>query len=218
VPSTALTPDPSYVWHLFLNPSILHYVEGYLLPFRAAIFALRSANRFSLAASRAAVLFCLVASRSASFLCRAPSRSKTNLSSPESRADSLPSSASHQPHLGRRRRLFFRRPALRYPAKLAARLLLSALLRLVRASSYCLHAHLRPVLRIRHARHLLSPREALYVLDGLLENNTILRLRKHYTDTHGFTEHIFGLCYLLGYSLYAAAARPSRSAPLQDEP
>src|SRR5262249_44013956 len=32
------------------------------------------------------------------------------------------------------------------------------------------------------------------------ENNTILRLREHYTDTHGFTEHIFGLCYLLGYS------------------
>jgi TnpA family transposase len=45
-----------------------------------------------------------------------------------------------------------------------------------------------------------SPREALYVLDALLENNTVLRLREHYTDTHGFTEHIFGLCYLLGYS------------------
>jgi TnpA family transposase len=44
-----------------------------------------------------------------------------------------------------------------------------------------------------------SPREALYVLDGLLENNTILRLREHYTDTHGFTEHIFALCYLLGF-------------------
>jgi TnpA family transposase len=38
------------------------------------------------------------------------------------------------------------------------------------------------------------------VLDGLLENNTILRLREHYTDTRGSTEHIFGLCYLLGYS------------------
>jgi TnpA family transposase len=32
-----------------------------------------------------------------------------------------------------------------------------------------------------------SPREALYVLDGLLENDTILRPREHYTDTHGFT-------------------------------
>lgn len=45
-----------------------------------------------------------------------------------------------------------------------------------------------------------GPREALYVLDGLLENNTILRLGEHTTDTHGFTEHVFALSYLLGYS------------------
>lgn len=45
-----------------------------------------------------------------------------------------------------------------------------------------------------------GPREALYVLDGLLENNTILRVREHITDTHGFTEHVFALLYLLGYS------------------
>jgi TnpA family transposase len=45
-----------------------------------------------------------------------------------------------------------------------------------------------------------SPREAIYVLDGLLENDTILRPREHFTDTHGFTEQLFGLCYLLGYS------------------
>jgi len=45
-----------------------------------------------------------------------------------------------------------------------------------------------------------GPREALYVLDGLLENNTILRLREHTTDTHGFTEHVSALSYLLGYS------------------
>jgi TnpA family transposase len=44
-----------------------------------------------------------------------------------------------------------------------------------------------------------SPREALYVLDGLLENNTILKAKKHTTDTHGYTEIIFALCYLLGY-------------------
>jgi TnpA family transposase len=42
-------------------------------------------------------------------------------------------------------------------------------------------------------------REALYVLDGLLENNTILKIREHTTDTGGYTEHIFALCYLLGY-------------------
>ena len=45
-----------------------------------------------------------------------------------------------------------------------------------------------------------SAREALYVLDGLLENDTILRPREHFTDTHGFTEQLLGLCYLLGYS------------------
>ena len=44
-----------------------------------------------------------------------------------------------------------------------------------------------------------SPREALYVLDGLLENNTILKIREHTTDTHGYTEIVFAVCYLLGY-------------------
>jgi TnpA family transposase len=44
-----------------------------------------------------------------------------------------------------------------------------------------------------------SPREALYVLDGLLENNTILPIRAHTTDTHGYTEIIFALCHLLGF-------------------
>jgi TnpA family transposase len=44
-----------------------------------------------------------------------------------------------------------------------------------------------------------SPREALYVLDGLLENNTTLRVQQHTTDTHGYTEIVFALCHLLGY-------------------
>jgi len=44
-----------------------------------------------------------------------------------------------------------------------------------------------------------NPREALYVLDGLLENNTILKIREHTTDTHGYTEIVFALCHLLGY-------------------
>jgi TnpA family transposase len=39
-----------------------------------------------------------------------------------------------------------------------------------------------------------SPREALYVLDGLLDNNTILQIREHTTDTHGYTEIVFALC------------------------
>ena len=32
-----------------------------------------------------------------------------------------------------------------------------------------------------------SPCEAIYVLDGLPENDTLLRPREHYTDTHGFS-------------------------------
>ena len=43
-----------------------------------------------------------------------------------------------------------------------------------------------------------APREALYVLDGLLENDTVLAPRAHTTDSHGSTEQVFALCYLLG--------------------
>jgi TnpA family transposase len=43
-----------------------------------------------------------------------------------------------------------------------------------------------------------APREATYVLDGLLENDTSLDPRLHTTDTHGFTEPLWGLCHLLG--------------------
>ena len=43
-------------------------------------------------------------------------------------------------------------------------------------------------------------REALYVLTGLLNHDTDLNPEYHCTDTHGFTHHIFALCYLLGIS------------------
>jgi TnpA family transposase len=43
------------------------------------------------------------------------------------------------------------------------------------------------------------PREALYVLDGLRENNTILPSREHTTATHGYTEIVFALGHLLGF-------------------
>lgn len=45
-----------------------------------------------------------------------------------------------------------------------------------------------------------NSREALYVLDAILQNNTLLSPTIHSTDTHGYTEHVFGLCYLLGVS------------------
>ena len=43
-----------------------------------------------------------------------------------------------------------------------------------------------------------SVREALYVLDGILTNNTVLGIKEHTTDTHGYTEILFALCHLLG--------------------
>ena len=43
--------------------------------------------------------------------------------------------------------------------------------------------------------------EAPYVLDGLLHHvhQTDLRIREHYSDTAGATDHVFGLCHLLGF-------------------
>lgn len=46
-----------------------------------------------------------------------------------------------------------------------------------------------------------SVREAIRVLDGLLANDTILRPKEHFVDQHGYTDQLFGLCHLLGYSL-----------------
>jgi TnpA family transposase len=43
-------------------------------------------------------------------------------------------------------------------------------------------------------------REAAYVLDGLLDNQNVSRPFEHSTDTAGFTEVLFALCYLLGIS------------------
>jgi hypothetical protein len=39
-----------------------------------------------------------------------------------------------------------------------------------------------------------SVREAIYVLDRLLENETVLRPREHTTDAHGYTEQLFRRC------------------------
>ena len=36
------------------------------------------------------------------------------------------------------------------------------------------------------------------MLGGILDNDTALAIREHTSDTHGFTEHLFGLCALLG--------------------
>lgn len=44
-----------------------------------------------------------------------------------------------------------------------------------------------------------TARDATYVLDGLLYHESDIRIEEHYTDTAGFTDHVFGLCYLLGF-------------------
>ncbi|GAA5535176.1 Tn3 family transposase [Deinococcus aluminii] len=42
-------------------------------------------------------------------------------------------------------------------------------------------------------------RDALHVLDGLLYHLSELKIKEHYTDTAGYTEQVFALCYLLGF-------------------
>lgn len=41
--------------------------------------------------------------------------------------------------------------------------------------------------------------EAPYILDGLTMNDTGKRIREHYADTGGFTDHVFAMCALIGY-------------------
>jgi TnpA family transposase len=42
-------------------------------------------------------------------------------------------------------------------------------------------------------------RDATYVLDGLLYHESDLDIEEHYTDTSGFTDHVFALMHLLGF-------------------
>ena len=43
-------------------------------------------------------------------------------------------------------------------------------------------------------------RDSTHVLDGLLYHETDLDITEHYTDTAGFTEHVFALMHLLGFA------------------
>jgi TnpA family transposase len=45
----------------------------------------------------------------------------------------------------------------------------------------------------------VSVRDSTYVLDGLLYHESDLRIEEHYTDTAGFTDHVFALMQLLGF-------------------
>lgn len=52
-----------------------------------------------------------------------------------------------------------------------------------------------------------SAREAIYVLDGLLYHALSLMPREHYTDSHGYTDIVFALTYLLGFRLAPRMAK-----------
>jgi len=41
--------------------------------------------------------------------------------------------------------------------------------------------------------------EAPYVLDGLLNHGSNIKIAEHYTDTGGATDHVFALCAMLGF-------------------
>lgn len=50
-----------------------------------------------------------------------------------------------------------------------------------------------------HIKVITAPvRDATHVLDGLLYHESDLRIEEHYTDTSGFTDHVFALCPFLG--------------------
>lgn len=43
-------------------------------------------------------------------------------------------------------------------------------------------------------------RDSTHVLDGLLYHESDLEITENYTDTAGFTEHVFALMHLLGFA------------------
>jgi TnpA family transposase len=63
-----------------------------------------------------------------------------------------------------------------------------------------------------HIKVINGPvRDATYVLDGLLYHESDLRIEEHYTDTAGFTDHVFAMCPVVGVSYCP------RIADLQDK-
>lgn len=44
-----------------------------------------------------------------------------------------------------------------------------------------------------------ADRESAYVIDGLMHND-VVKSDIHSTDTHGYTEAVFGITHLLGFS------------------
>ena len=63
-----------------------------------------------------------------------------------------------------------------------------------------IYTHLSDRYAPYHAQAISSTvRDATYVLDGLLHHDSELQIEEHYTDTAGYTDHVFALCHLLGF-------------------
>ena len=64
----------------------------------------------------------------------------------------------------------------------------------------CSHTHVSDQYAPFHTQVInATARDATFVLDGLLHDESDLAIEEHYTDTAGFTDHVFALCHLLGY-------------------
>ena len=59
--------------------------------------------------------------------------------------------------------------------------------------------------------------EAPYILDGLTMNEAGKRVKEHYADTGGFTDHVFAMCALLGLSVCAQNKKPVIIEPIWHE-
>jgi TnpA family transposase len=63
-----------------------------------------------------------------------------------------------------------------------------------------LHPHVRTQYAPFHTKVInVGVRDATDVLDGLLYHESDLRIEEHYTDTSGFTDHVFAMMHLLGF-------------------
>ncbi|AXI24628.1 Tn3 transposase DDE domain protein [Cardinium endosymbiont of Sogatella furcifera] len=50
-----------------------------------------------------------------------------------------------------------------------------------------------------YTRVISRVRDSTHILDGLLYHESDLEIREHYTDTSGFTDHVFAIMHLLGF-------------------
>lgn len=60
--------------------------------------------------------------------------------------------------------------------------------------------HQNRLLKLAREGRKMSSRDLTHVLDGLLYHESDLEIREHYTDTAGFTDHVFALMHLLGFA------------------